>query len=98
MVDSTACVCVCVRCGNWQDKHWRLIGWGKIRRGTKIEVTAMSREALQSSTTMFETETADSLDAMADSEAGATPAAASPDGDEEDTPAVAAGGDDAEDD
>ena len=21
------------------DKHWRLIGWGQIRRGTKVDIT-----------------------------------------------------------
>ena len=41
-----------------QDKHWRLIGWGKIRKGTKMDPTAMSAQAMdQSMNTMcFETE------------------------------------------
>jgi translation initiation factor 2 subunit 3 len=25
------------------DKHWRLIGWGKIRRGTQIECESLTR-------------------------------------------------------
>lgn len=52
------------------DKHWRLIGWGKIRKGTKLDVSELSTQNLNRDQTMqFETETADALDQMADSEA-----------------------------
>ncbi len=59
----------------FQDKHWRLIGWGKIRRGTTIDVTAMSAQALDSSMQVGQTD-ADALDGMADSEAAPVAAAA----------------------
>jgi len=31
------------------DKHWRLIGWGKIRRGTQIDAAAADSESLAAS-------------------------------------------------
>jgi hypothetical protein len=48
-----------------QDKHWRLIGWGKIRRGVQLEVSDMAAQSLDSA--LFESENADALDKMADS-------------------------------
>eukprot|EP00455_Lapot_gusevi_P025893 TRINITY_DN2732_c0_g1_i9.p1 TRINITY_DN2732_c0_g1~~TRINITY_DN2732_c0_g1_i9.p1 ORF type:complete len:517 (-),score=208.60 TRINITY_DN2732_c0_g1_i9:503-2053(-) len=49
------------------DKHWRLIGWGKIRKGTKIAVSEMQN--VSSGQTMFESETSSELEQMADSQA-----------------------------
>jgi translation initiation factor 2 subunit 3 len=52
------------------DKHWRLIGWGKIRRGTTIDVTDMASQDFDANETMFESETNAALDQIADQEAG----------------------------
>ena len=55
------------------DKHWRLIGWGKIRKGTKLDVSELSSQTFDRSQAMqFESETNDALDQMADSEAKPT--------------------------
>ena len=51
------------------DKHWRLIGWGKIRKGTQLAVSDISKQTFDKSTALqFEAETADQLDQLADSE------------------------------
>lgn len=57
------------------DKHWRLIGWGKIRKGTKVEVSSapsVSSFDLDSNLNEMEAITADADRAHDDQEAEAS--------------------------